>query len=194
LIKAENVRLPVSPWNVPNALTGLRLVLVPPFVWLMLYNNGIGWRRAALGVFIVASFTDWLDGHLARAYDQGTKFGEVADPIADKLLTGSALICLSILGELWWWVTILILIREIGITILRYPLDRRGADISAGMAGKAKTALQIFALTIFIAPKDNTLPYLAMGGAVVATLWSGASIVRAAWPVLRAPAAGSEPR
>ncbi|MEO5873909.1 MAG: CDP-diacylglycerol--glycerol-3-phosphate 3-phosphatidyltransferase [Streptosporangiaceae bacterium] len=194
MTRTEGIRLPVSPWNVPNALTALRLVLVPPFVWLMLVPDGVGWRRAALGVFIVASFTDWLDGHLARAYDQGTKFGEIADPIADKALTGAAMICLSALGELWWWVTVLVLAREVGITILRYPLDRRGADISAGMAGKAKTALQIFALTVFIAPKDNTLPFLAMGGAVVATLWSGAIVVREAWPILRRPPAGGDPR
>jgi uncharacterized transporter YbjL len=120
------------------------------------------------------------------------KLGLAGGPLVVAILMSR----LTTTGPLIWHVphTANHMIREIGITILRYPLDRRGADISAGMAGKAKTALQIFALTIFIAPKDNTLPYLAMGGAVVATLWSGASIVRAAWPVLRAPAAGSEPR
>src|SRR5690348_16079048 len=108
----------VSPWNIANVLTVLRLVLVPFFA-VCLFLPGTGWRVAALVVFAVASITDHLDGELARRYGLITDFGKIADPIADKALTGAALVCLSILGELPWWVTVLILVRELGITVLR---------------------------------------------------------------------------
>ncbi|GAA3237534.1 CDP-diacylglycerol--glycerol-3-phosphate 3-phosphatidyltransferase [Actinocorallia longicatena] len=177
----------VSNLNFANALTVLRLVLVPPFVLLMLLpDDSLGWRNAALAVFLIAAVSDWLDGHLARTWSLSTKFGALWDPIADKALTGAAFICLSILGELWWWVTIVILVREIGITLLRIPLDKRGVDVSAGLAGKAKTALQMVALTIFISPRETLLP-LMMGAALFATVWSGLLYLRDALPRLREP-------
>ncbi|GAB3667376.1 hypothetical protein GCM10027589_33180 [Actinocorallia lasiicapitis] len=174
----------VSNWNYANALTVLRLILVPPFVVLMLVPDGLGWRNAALAVFLVAAVSDWLDGHLARTQNISTKFGALWDPIADKALTGAAFVCLSVLGELWWWVTIVILVREIGITLLRIPLDKRGVDVSAGLAGKAKTALQMVALTVFISPRETLLPMM-MGAALIATVLSGLMYLREALPKLR---------
>src|SRR5262249_5156022 len=104
--------------NVANALTVVRILLVPVFVWF-LAAGGTGWRLAALAVFCVASLTDLADGKLARSRGLVTDFGKIADPIADKALTGAALITLSALGELPAWVTGLILLREVGITVMR---------------------------------------------------------------------------
>jgi phosphatidylglycerophosphate synthase len=111
----KDERRVVSPWNIANILTVLRLALVPFFV-VCLFLPGTGWRVTALAVFAVASITDHLDGELARRYGLITDFGKIADPIADKALTGAAMVCLSILGELPWWVTGVILGRELGIT------------------------------------------------------------------------------
>ena len=131
-----------SPWNVPNALTAFRLVLVPVFAWMLLaHPDETGWRLATTLVFALAIGTDYLDGYLARKHNIVTKFGKLADPIADKALTGMAFIGLSILGELWWWVTIVILVREWGITLLRFVMLRYGV-MAAGRGGKIKTVLQ----------------------------------------------------
>ncbi|GAA2790554.1 CDP-diacylglycerol--glycerol-3-phosphate 3-phosphatidyltransferase [Nonomuraea dietziae] len=116
----------VSPWNIANVLTVLRLALVPFFV-ICLFLPGDGWRVAALVVFGVASLTDHLDGELARRYHLITDFGKIADPIADKALTGAALVSLSVLQELPWWVTLVILARELGITALRFVVIRHGS-------------------------------------------------------------------
>ena len=115
---------PVDPpplLNIANVLTGIRLLLVPVFLYALLAEDGrdTGWRLAAFGVFAVASFTDSLDGDLARRRGLVTAFGTIADPIADKALTGSALVGLSLLGLLPWWVTLVILGRELGVTALR---------------------------------------------------------------------------
>ena len=119
-------------WNLPNILTMLRIVLVPFFVWFLILDapglqaqNGV-WRWAAAFVFAVAIYTDKLDGDIARSRGLVTDFGKIADPIADKLLIGSALVMLSLLQELPWWVTILILVREWGITALRFFVIRYG--------------------------------------------------------------------
>ncbi|GAA2205837.1 CDP-diacylglycerol--glycerol-3-phosphate 3-phosphatidyltransferase [Nonomuraea monospora] len=170
----------VSPWNIANVLTVLRLVLVPFFV-VCLFLPGTGWRVAALAVFAVASITDHLDGELARRYGLITDFGKIADPIADKALTGAALVCLSVLGELPWWVTIVILGRELGITVLRLVLLRH-AVIPASYGGKVKTVLQIAAIVLYLLPFPVPGPILwvVMGGAVVVTVATGVDyIVRA---------------
>src|SRR5581483_3854933 len=133
-----------------NLLTLVRIVLVPLFVWLLV-QDGTGWRLVALAVFAVASITDRIDGELARRHNLVTDFGKIADPIADKALTGSALIGLSVLGDLWWWVTIVILVREIGITLLRFVVIRYGV-IPASKGGKLKTMLQVFAIGFYICP------------------------------------------
>jgi len=138
----------VSSVNVPNALTIARLVCVPVLAVLLAYPSARWW---CAGLFVLASATDLVDGALARRYGQVTTFGKIVDPIADKALTGVALIGLSLLGELWWWVTILIIIREVGITLLRLWVVRI-AVISASRGGKAKTVAQMIAITMFLMP------------------------------------------
>ena len=166
----------VSPWNIANVLTVVRLALVPFFVFC-LFVPGTGWRFAALGVFVVASITDHLDGELARRYHLVTDFGKIADPIADKALTGAALVSLSLLGELPWWVTVVIITREFGITLLRLLLIRR-AVIPASYGGKVKTALQIAAIILYILPGvPDPVRWVVMGAAVLVTLGTGVDYV-----------------
>jgi CDP-diacylglycerol--glycerol-3-phosphate 3-phosphatidyltransferase len=158
--------------NVPNALTVLRLALVPVFV-VFLLAGGTGWLMAAFCVFAVASATDLLDGELARRSGLVTDFGKIADPIADKALTGSALVTLSILGKLSWWVTVIIMIREIAVTALRFWVIRRGV-IPASRGGKIKTMLQVLAIGLYILPVDVGWVRMAMmAAAVVVTLVTG---------------------
>ncbi len=162
--------------NLPNALTVLRLVLVPVFL-LFLVEGGTGARIVAFFVFGVASVTDLLDGHLARRSGLITDFGKIADPIADKALTGSALITLSALGELAWWVTVVILVREVGVTVLRFWVIRHGV-IAASRGGKIKTVLQIVAIGLYILPVDIGWAKAAvMVAAVVVTVVTGIDYV-----------------
>ncbi|NUR88586.1 MAG: CDP-diacylglycerol--glycerol-3-phosphate 3-phosphatidyltransferase [Nonomuraea sp.] len=166
----------VSPWNIANVLTVARLALVPFFVFFM-FLPGTGWRLTALGVFVVASITDHLDGELARRYGLITDFGKIADPMADKALTGAALICLSALNELPWWITIAIMVREVGITIMRIMLLRR-AVIPASYGGKVKTVLQIAAIVLYLLPGvPETLRWIVMGAALLVTVGTGVDYV-----------------
>jgi CDP-diacylglycerol---glycerol-3-phosphate 3-phosphatidyltransferase len=179
-----------SPYNVANLLTVLRILFVPLFVWLLL-TDGTAWRVAALVVFVVASLTDRLDGELARKRHIVTDFGKIADPIADKALTGSALVSLSILGELWWWVTIAILAREIGITLLRFVVIRYGV-IPASKGGKIKTMLQVIAIALFILPGPlDPLRWAVMAAALAVTVATGVDYMLRAWRLSRRAAAGS---
>jgi CDP-diacylglycerol---glycerol-3-phosphate 3-phosphatidyltransferase len=165
--------------NVANMLTVVRIFLVPVFV-ICLVHGGTGWRIAALVAFVGASATDFLDGQLARKRGLVTDFGKIADPIADKALTGAALITLSALGELPGWVTGLILAREVGITALRFAVIRRGV-IAASQGGKLKTMLQIIAICLYLLPPSLGLPALVkevvMGAALVVTLVTGVDYV-----------------
>jgi CDP-diacylglycerol---glycerol-3-phosphate 3-phosphatidyltransferase len=140
-------------WNLPNALTTLRIVMVPFFGWALLLDDGgsVVWRCIAWALFAAAMITDKVDGDIARSRDLVTNFGKIADPIADKALTGMAFVGLSVIGDLWWWVTILVLVREWGITLLRIGVIRHGV-MAAGRGGKLKTVLQTFALGLFILP------------------------------------------
>jgi CDP-diacylglycerol--glycerol-3-phosphate 3-phosphatidyltransferase len=166
--------------NVANALTVLRLALVPFFV-VFLSMGGTAGRVVAFVLFAVASATDLLDGRVARQRGLITDFGKIADPVADKALTGSALITLSALGELSWWVTGVILIREVGITILRIIVIRRNV-IAASRGGKLKTLLQVIAISLYILPGPFGLARpLVMAAAVVVTLVTGADYVASAW-------------
>lgn len=137
--------------NVANVLTVVRIVLVPFFVWFLLADAGDGglFRWLAVATFAVAIYTDKLDGDIARSRGLITNFGKIADPIADKLLIGSALILLSALGELWWWVTIVILVRELGITLLRFAVIRYGV-MPASRGGKLKTVVQTLAIFLYL--------------------------------------------
>jgi CDP-diacylglycerol--glycerol-3-phosphate 3-phosphatidyltransferase len=173
--------------NVANVLTVARLVLVPVFVLFLVkagHPGSTGWRLAALAAFGVASVTDLFDGKLARSRGLVTDFGKIADPIADKALTGAALITLSALGELAWWVTALIMVREVGVTILRFAVIRRGV-IAASPGGKLKTVLQVAAICLYLLPPslspDPIFKQVVMGAALVVTLVTGVDyVVRAA--------------
>lgn len=165
-------------WNVPNALTILRILLVPLFGWLLLVDGGEdqSMRVWAFVVFTIAIATDKIDGDLARKHNIVTDFGKLMDPIADKALTGMAFIGLSIIGELWWWVTIVVLGREWSITLLRFWIIKYGV-MPASRGGKLKTMLQAIALCGFILPLkmlDGTFETLGE------LLWWGAAIVMAA--------------
>ena len=175
-----------SSLNVPNALTALRILLVPVFAWMLLaHPDESGWRLLTAGLFTVAILTDLLDGYLARKHNLVTRFGKLADPIADKALTGTALICLSVIGELWWWVTIVILVREWGITALRFAMLRYGV-MAAGRGGKLKTFVQSVAIILYLLPLATLPPWVAvvalvvMLAAVVLTVVTGLDYVRAA--------------
>ena len=164
--------------NPANVLTGLRLVLVPVFIMITVASQmtSTAWRIAACLTFCVASATDFADGWIARRFDLVTSFGKVADPIADKALTGAALVLLSVYDTLPWWVTALILVREWGVTALRFWVIRYGV-IPASRGGKLKTALQIAAIAWYLwpvpAPLDAVGPWL-MGAAVLVTAVTGA--------------------
>ena len=139
-----------SNWNVPNVLTAVRMVLVPVFAWVLLaYPQDPTMRWVATAIFVIAIATDAIDGNIARKYNLVTDFGKLWDPIADKALTGMAFVGLSILGELPWWITIIILVREWGITILRWAIMRYGV-MAANRGGKLKTVMQSVALIMFL--------------------------------------------
>ncbi len=158
--------------NIANALTVLRLALVPVFVWFLL-EGGTEDRAIAFVAFALASVTDLLDGELARRRSLITDFGKIADPIADKALTGSALITLSYLGELAWWITAVIVVRELAVTGLRFWVIRHGV-IAASRGGKAKTMLQIIAISLYILPWHIPLAReIVMGVALVVTVVTG---------------------
>jgi CDP-diacylglycerol--glycerol-3-phosphate 3-phosphatidyltransferase len=175
----------VSLVNLPNALTVLRLILVPVFLFALFAGGGHdpAFRWLAWAIFAIAAITDRFDGHIARKRGQVTDFGKIADPMADKALTGSALIGLSMLGDLYWWVTIVILVREIGITLLRFAVLRYGV-IAASPGGKAKTLVQIVAIGLYILPLPPSMHWIAAGfmvAAVILTVVTGIDyLIRAA--------------
>ncbi|OBG68618.1 MULTISPECIES: CDP-diacylglycerol--glycerol-3-phosphate 3-phosphatidyltransferase [unclassified Mycobacterium] len=167
--------------NLANTLTLLRLVLVPIFLLALFAKDGheIAFRIVAFAIFAIACITDRLDGLLARNYGMATEFGAFVDPIADKTLVGSALIGLSMLGDLPWWVTVLILAREFGVTVLRLAVIRRGV-IPASWGGKVKTVVQVVAIGLFILPLTGPLRVTAavvMGAAILLTVVTGIDYV-----------------
>lgn len=179
-------------WNIANILTMSRLVMVPLFVWFM-FLDGSWWRFAAFSVFVLAAITDRVDGEIARRRNLVTDFGKIVDPIADKALTGSALVVLSLQGDLWWWVTIAILVREWGITALRFAVLRY-VVMPASQGGKLKTVLQIVAISVYLFPLQ-VLPlsevlvwsaHVVMAAALAVTLWTGLTYVFDAVRAVRA--------
>jgi CDP-diacylglycerol--glycerol-3-phosphate 3-phosphatidyltransferase len=173
-------------WNLPNALTVLRFLLVPVYAFALFHDGGGDpwWRFWAWVVFAVAAVTDGVDGKLARRRGEITNFGKVADPIADKALTGTAFIGLSLLGVVWWWVTVVILVREVGITVLRFVVIRHGV-LPAGRGGKLKTMLQTLSLgaltfPLWVLPLGSVwtiVAYVVLGAALVMTVVSGVDYV-----------------
>src|SRR5215467_3577295 len=192
--KSESVRLqrvgPVPLVNPANALTAARIVLVPVFVALTVASGltQSGLRMAACVAFVIAAITDLVDGWIARTWNLVTAFGKVADPIADKALTGAAFLLLSAYGALPWWVTAVILGREWGVTALRFWVIRHGV-IAASRGGKIKTALQTLAIVWYLWPFDPTLakagPWF-MGAALVVTVVTGLDYVARALRLRRA--------
>jgi CDP-diacylglycerol--glycerol-3-phosphate 3-phosphatidyltransferase len=167
----------VSVVNVANVLTGLRIVLVPVFLAALFVGDGheTYWRVVAFIVFTVAVITDRFDGAIARSYGMVTEFGKLADPIADKALIGAALIGLSLLGDLPWWVTGIVLVREVAVTILRLVVIRGGV-IPASRGGKLKTLVQSVAIGLFVLPLHGawlTGAWVFMWAAIVLTVVTG---------------------
>ncbi len=192
----------VSNWNLPNALTTLRIVLVPVYGWLLLGHDhdSILWRCLAYAVFAVAMITDKIDGDIARARGLVTDFGKIADPIADKAMTGMAFVALSIIGDVWWAVTVVVLLREWSVTLLRLGVAK-DVVIAAARSGKVKTMLQVLALGGLTLPgrqldgwldgPGDMLFYLSqvlLAGAVAMTLWSGYEFFRDFYRQRRRPA------
>jgi CDP-diacylglycerol--glycerol-3-phosphate 3-phosphatidyltransferase len=170
-----------SAWNLANAVTLLRLALVPIFAVFLFADGGtdVGWRICAGAVFAVASLTDRVDGEIARRRHMVTEFGKLADPIADKALIGTALVGLSILGELPWWITVIVLTREIGVTLLRFWVIRHGV-LPASRGGKLKTLLQTVAIGLYVLPLSGWLETLAavvMGCAVALAIVTGLNYI-----------------
>lgn len=147
-----------SNWNAPNIITAARIVATPFFVWMLLADDGANgpWRWAAAVFFVVAIATDAWDGYLARSRGLITDLGKLLDPIADKFLTGAALVGLSILGELPWWVTVVVLVREVGITIHRLMIAH-DVVVAAAWMGKLKTVAQSVAITLALLPLESVL-------------------------------------
>ncbi|HEX2301039.1 MAG TPA: CDP-diacylglycerol--glycerol-3-phosphate 3-phosphatidyltransferase [Pseudonocardiaceae bacterium] len=178
--------------NPANLLTLSRLVLVPVFLFALFAADGTDplWRATAALIFAVASLTDRFDGDLARRRGQVTNFGKIADPIADKALIGGALVGLSMLGELPWWITLVIAFREVGVTALRFWVLRHGV-IPASRGGKVKAFAQAVAIWLFVLPlpaaADPAL-WAVMGIALALTVVTGADYVMRA---LRLRAAGA---
>ncbi|GAA0968318.1 Putative CDP-diacylglycerol--glycerol-3-phosphate 3-phosphatidyl-transferase 2 [Nocardioides aquaticus] len=187
----------VSNWNLPNALTTFRILMVPFFAWALLVDGGdsVLWRCVAWVLFAVAMITDKVDGDIARARGQVTDFGKIADPIADKALTGMAFIGLSILGDIWWAVTVVVLLREWAVTLLRLSVLKR-VVIAAADLGKWKTTFQALALGGLCLPlrDPDLVDWLQTPGevlfyafqaclvvAVALTLWSGFEFFRGVW-------------
>ncbi|HZE49528.1 MAG TPA: CDP-diacylglycerol--glycerol-3-phosphate 3-phosphatidyltransferase [Jatrophihabitantaceae bacterium] len=171
----------VSAWNIANGLTVLRLLLVPVFAVVLFHGDGhdTAWRIWAWGVFAIASMTDRFDGELARKRGLVTEFGKLADPIADKALIGTALVGLSVLDDLAWWVTVVMLVREVGVTVLRFWVIRHGV-IAASRGGKVKTLLLAVAIGLYVLPLSGWLHVVAavvMGAAIVMALITGGDYV-----------------
>ncbi len=196
----------VSNFNIANVLTTVRIAMVPFFGWALLQDDGGStmWRWIAFALFVVAMITDKIDGDLARKHDLITDFGKIADPIADKAITGMAFIGLSIVGDIWWWVTIVVLIREWSVTLLRLSVLKQ-VVIPAALSGKIKTVFQSIALSGLMLPLPHgdahggafdawggfgeVLFYLSqvfLAGAVIMTMWSGYEFFRAVWQQRRA--------
>ena len=180
---------PASKANIANLVTVARILLAPLFVWMLLADAGqLGaLRYAAAILFVVSIASDSLDGYLARSRNLVTDLGKILDPIADKVLIGGALVALSILGELWWWVTIVILVREFGITIFRF-IALRDRVIPATWSGKIKTIVQAIGLSLMLFPFWLALGdwyrwagWAVVGLALVLTVYSGLDFLYKAW-------------
>ncbi len=188
-----NAKAKVLTW--PNALTALRLLCVP-IVGVLLWRDDPTSRDIAAVVFVLAAITDLVDGALARRTGTETAFGAFADPVADKALTGVALIGLSWLGDLPWWITVVIIVREVVVTIVRLVVVRHGV-IAASPGGKAKTVLQIIAIAMYLAVGPSwwvEIAQVIMLVAVVFTVVTGVDYLRRARNLSRAAGTSKAPK
>ena len=193
----QPVTRPVSPWNIANVLTTLRIALVPVLAWALLHDGGDSttWRWIAFGIFVAAMITDKIDGDIARKKNLVTNFGKIADPIADKAITGMAFVGLAIIMDTWWmWtITIVVLVREWAVTLLRLSV-LKAVVIAAAQSGKWKTMAQALALGFLTLPLLEVDGWLdgpgevtygaalvLLGLAFVLTLWSGYEFFRDVW-------------
>lgn len=178
--------------NLANAVTILRIAMVPFFAVALMADGGhtVRWRIVAMVIFAVAAATDRIDGLIARRSGQVTDLGKLLDPIADKLLVGTALVLLSVIADLWWWVTIVVLLRELGITVMRFFLLRY-LVLPASRGGKVKTVLQSVAIGVYLLPLSHLPQFVTvvagvlMAAAVVVTLVTGADYVKTAARIRR---------
>lgn len=175
----ERASVPVPLWNIANILTMIRCVMVPVFVVVAaLYQHSVPGRFVICGIFVIAMVTDFLDGHLARSRGLITDFGKIMDPIADKGMTGAAFVMLSVWDYVPWWMTILILLREFGITIMRFTILKHGA-LPANFSGKAKTMMQSIAIAFCLLPFElwwgpaRWIGLALVTIAFILTIWSG---------------------
>lgn len=182
-----------SPWNAANLVTMARIVLVPFFAWALLTEGGgtVMWRLVATGIFLVAALSDRVDGHIARSRNLITDLGKLLDPIADKALVGTALILLWVpLGELPWWVPVVVLVRELGITVMRMVL-KKYVVLPASKGGKLKTALQVAAITLFLLPLAHlpaavlVIAWVVLAAAILVTVVTGVDYAVTGWRIYR---------
>lgn len=182
-----------SPWNSANLVTMARILLVPFFAWALLVDGGesVTWRLVATGIFVLAATSDRLDGYLARRYDLVTDLGKLLDPIADKLLVGTALVLLAWpLGELPWWVPVVVLARELGVTLLRFAVLKY-AVMPASRGGKLKTVLQTVAITLFLLPLAHlpvwvaVVAWVVLAAAILVTVVTGLEYAYQGWRLRR---------
>jgi CDP-diacylglycerol--glycerol-3-phosphate 3-phosphatidyltransferase len=180
---------PAALWNIANIITIVRILFAPVFVWLILIDPVGPLRWLALTLFVVGTVSDGLDGYLARSRNLGTSLGVLLDPIADKVLIGAGLVVLSMVGEMPWWVTILVLVREFGITLYRMLIVHREIH-AASWGGKVKTTAQSIAVSFALAPFPallgdwmNYVNGALMWAAVALTVWTGLEYV---WKAIRA--------
>lgn len=167
----------------PNILTAARLVAVPIMVLLLWAGDGTQAedRWWALAVFLAAGATDFLDGYLARRWAVVSTFGKLADPIADKVLILAALGMIAVIGEVGWWVVVVLAIREIAVTVGRLMVAG-DTVIPASRGGKVKTALQVLAISLFLAPVSTTwvdyVAYVLLIASVLLALLTGYDYMR----------------
>ena len=180
---------PASLWNIANLVTVARILCAPIFVWLILMDPNGPLRWVALALFVFGTASDGIDGYLARSRNLGTSLGVLLDPIADKVLIGAALVVLSMVGELPWWVTIVVLVREVGITVYRMLIVHREIH-AASWGGKVKTTAQSIAASFALAPFPallgdwmNWVNAALMTVALALTVWTG---LEYAWKAIRA--------
>ena len=169
----------------PNFITVMRLLLVPVGVYTLFKNGGndATWQYISWVVFFILGMSDVLDGNLARSRNAITEFGKFLDPVADKVMIGAAMISLSILGRMPWWITVVILFREVGITIFRLVIIKRGV-IAANKGGKIKASLQNFGVGFYVLPLSPALFWFRDGfmyAAVAMTIVTGAYYVKSAF-------------